>query len=330
LPPGGFDGDPRTTARVDYAEPNGAAIEISRSRFDVAGGGGRTATHAVLSRDDAFPDSLAGAALTGNGPLLLTGRTALSGDAAAELRRLLAPGATVYLLGGEAALSTPVADAVSAAGYRPVRLAGASRIETSMAVADEVRRLHPGERRVALARAFGPADNPTAAWADAVTGGAAAAAAGIPILVVPTEGLPAPVADWLAAAQPTRTYLFGGTAALSPAVEAAAPNAQRISGADRAGTAAEVARALWAGHTDRVVLFHASRDDGWAFGLAAAGLAADAGAPVLVLGSEVPAATADLLRRCGTAQVDALLVGGASVITDGVRAQLDQLDGATC
>jgi hypothetical protein len=195
-----------------------------------------------------------------------------------------------------------------------------------------VRRLHPGERRVAVARAFSPEGNPTAGWADAVTGGAVSAATGIPIVVVPTEGVPPAVAAWLEAARPAQTILLGGTVALSPAVEAAVPSPQRVSGADRAGTAAAIAERLWPapGAEQRYVLFHGSRPDGWAFGLAAAGLAADAKAPLLVLGDDVPAPTAEVLRRCGAPAVDTLLVGSAAVLSEQVRQQVDDLDGHGC
>lgn len=326
----GFSGNPATTGRVDQADPAAAATALSRARFS-GSGRGRTARHAVLSREDAFPDSLAGASLTTDGPLLLTSSAALSPPAASELRRVLAPGATVYLLGGERALSPQVAEAVRRLGFQPVRLAGASRIETALRVADEVRRLHPAERRVAIARAFSPEGDPTAGWADAVTGGAVGAATGLPIVVVPSEGVPPAVARWLADARPSQTILFGGTVALSDAVQGAVPNPRRIAGADRAGTAAAIATQLWpASGTPRYVLFNGTRGDGWSFGLAAAGLSADAKAPLLVLGDDVPGATAALLRRCGAPAVETLVVGSSSIVGEQVRQQVDSLDGGAC
>lgn len=329
----GFDGDPATTERVDAPDAASAAIAVSRLRFDArpVGNDQRAAAHAVLSRDDTFPDSLGGASLTGDGPLLFTGRSGLDGRTAEELRRILEPGATVYLLGGEAALSAEVSLAVVAAGFSPVRLAGPSRVETSMAVADEVRRLHPEQREIALARAFGPDGNPTAAWADAVTGGAVGADQSLPIVLTPSESLPSGVEDWLLEARPTRTVLFGGSAALSEAVEVAAPNPVRVSGPERTATAVAVATTLWQRSPERRhVLIHGGREDGWAFGLAAAGLAADADAPLLLVGDDVPGPTEDLLRRCGNPDSDLLLLGGSGVISDQVRAELDRIDGQAC
>jgi hypothetical protein len=71
------------------------------------------------------------------------------------------------------------------------------------------------------------------------------------------------------------------------------------------------------------VLIEGYRADGWAFGLAAAGLAADLDAPLLVVGDDLPEATASLL--CST-PVDRLAVGDASVINQDVLDAVDALD----
>jgi hypothetical protein len=204
------DGDTRTTERVPYGAPEPSAVAISSERFvDDA------AEHAVLSRDDEFPDSLAGAALTAEGPLLLTPPTGLDPAVGAELDRALPAGATVYLLGGEKALSPIVADAVAALGLVPQRLAGPSRAETSVEVAKEVRRLYGGTA-AALARAY-PAGSPSSGWADSVTGGAWAAATGTPILVTGTEGMHEAVGAWLSADAPGQTVLLGERGGAEPA-----------------------------------------------------------------------------------------------------------------
>jgi hypothetical protein len=104
----------------------------------------------------------------------------------------------------------------------------------------------------------------------------------MPIVITPGETLPAGVDDWIAEARPTRTVLFGGPVALSQAVEAAVPHPLRVSGAERTATAVAVPTTLWQPFPERrYVLIHGGREDGWAFGLAAAGLAADAGRCIL-------------------------------------------------
>jgi subtilisin family serine protease/putative cell wall-binding protein len=341
--PGAFDGDPATTQRVTDASPVAAAVAISQRRFADADGSsaGPRARHVVLSRDDAFPDSLAGAPLTASGPLLFTATGALPAATAAEIRRVLPGGGTVYLLGGDGAISPAVAS--QAAGlaspqYRVVRLAGPSRLETALRIADEVRRLNPGSREVLVARAYGAPDNPTSGWADSVTGGAYGAAAGIPIVLTPTQPgsdglLPTPVAAWVARDAPARSFVLGGQAAVSDAAALRFPNPTRVSGAERTETAREVAVRLWGARAEgprRHVVINGFDPLGWAHGLAAAGLAADHAAPLLVVTPDVTPATASLMGACGAAQVDAFLSGSTAAIPDSTVRELDRIDGGRC
>jgi putative cell wall-binding protein len=317
-PVGIFDGDPATTERLPEGEPSHAAVDISATRF-AAG----AASHVVLSRDDSYADSVAGSGLTGDGPLLFTSPDRLSAVTGAEIDRVIDPGDTVYLLGGTAAISAAVAADVEDAGYDVVRLAGRTRVGTALAVADEVRRLHPDGADVLLARADG--------WADSVTGGGVAAATDTPVLITSSATLHPAVAAWLAADDPASTTLLGGTAALSSAVERAVPNARRVSGTDRTATATAVADELWPGATKtRYVVTQGAADNSWTFGFAAAGLAADADAPVLLVTDEVTDATADVVSTCGEPAVDLAVVGDGGVVPAALREQLDAADGLAC
>ncbi len=340
----GFDGDPATTERIPGGDPTAVAAGIAQTRFADADAGGaaaaktaagaqpadrRPAEHVVLSRDDAFPDSLAGSPLTADGPLLVTATGALTPATRTEIERVLPQGGTVYLLGGVAAISQAVEDELAGLGYRPQRLFGDSRIETAVAVADEVRRLFPNTTEVAVARAF---PNETAGWADSVTGGGWAASQGVPILVTGTEELAPQAAAWIQGDAPTRTVLLGGFAALSQAVEDAVPTPFRVFGAERTETAAEVATELWgvAPGPSTYIVTNLFDPAGWVYGLSAGGLAADAGAPLLGVGDDVPAATAGLIASCGSPQMETLVVGGSGIISQAVLDELDRLDGNDC
>jgi uncharacterized secreted protein with C-terminal beta-propeller domain/putative cell wall-binding protein len=314
---GVFDGDPATTERLNEGHPTFAAVDISRVRFPVNG----SAAHVVLARDDSFADSVAGSGLTGDGPLLFTETDRLSAPTAEEIDRVLDAGDTVYLLGGIAAISTAVAIELSDAGYEVGRLAGASRIGTAIAVADEVRRLHPGDE-VLLARSDG--------WADSVTGGGVAAARNIPVLVTPPASLHPAVAAWIAEDAPATTTLLGGTAALSTSVEQSVPNPRRVSGIDRTATATAIADTLWDGDDAKYIVTQGLADDSWTFGFASAGLAADADAPILLVTDEVTDATADAVSTCGEPSVDLAVVGDGAVVPAPLREQLDAADGYAC
>lgn len=324
-----FDGDPATTEVVDTASPVDAAVALSAGSF-----GDGQAPHAVLSRDDEFADSLAGSPLTAEGPLLFTPSDRLAEETRAELNRVVPAGGVVYLLGGVNAISEDVAQQLRDDGFDVRRLAGASRIETALAVADEVRRLYPDRFDVGLARAFGPPDNPTAAWADAVSAGWWAARDRLPLLLTPTEALHPAVAIWLDQRGADFVLLFGGHAALSPEVEQAVAHPSRVAGAERSGTAAAMVRRLGGligAGPRRFAVIDGYRHDGWAFGLAAAGVGAREAAPLLLVnGDAVPEPTAALVSSCVTAQVDLLLVGSAEVVTDAAHAALDALDPLPC
>lgn len=326
---GGFDGDVRTVERLG-ARAN-SAIQVSRARFDAD-----EARHAILSRNDRFPDSLAGAPLTADGPLLMTSPSGLYSAVRDELQRVLPPGATVYLLGGEVALSDRVERAVRNAGLTPRRLAGATRVDTALVVANQVRRLYGDNGTVAIARSSGVASDPDGptGWVDSVTGGAWAAKRHVPVLISPSDRLPTNVRRWLAADGTDTTILFGGPSALSDRVLGAVPRGVRVWGQDRTDTAASVAQRLWgvsptASDRQFVVIDGWDRS-AWRHGLAAAGLAADADAPVLLTSAQAsnqPRSTRTMVQACTTPSVDLLLVGE---LVDGVAGALESLDGRSC
>lgn len=99
---------------------------------------GHSCDSVVLATGDNFPDALAASALCGalGAPLVLTSKTSLHDDARAAIADMAAPDATVYILGSEAAVSSVVEESVRAMGLSTVRLAGADRIGTGLAIAE--------------------------------------------------------------------------------------------------------------------------------------------------------------------------------------------------
>lgn len=326
----GFGGDPATTERVDTSNPTAAAIGISNDRFPAE----HAAQHAVLSRDDLFADSLAASGLNNDGPLLFTATEELTDATRQELDRVLQDGEIVYLLGGTNAISDHTEQQVEAEGYPTKRLFGTTRVQTSVAVADEIIKLNPGTDVAALARAFGTEENPTAAWADSITGGGWAAGAAAPILITPTDKMEPPVKEWLDQNQPSTTFVLGGTAAIQDSVAGQAPNAKRVYGPTRAHTAAEIAKQMWnvqpTGSRSYVVI-DGYADSGWAFGLAGAGASQKYHAPILVVEpGNTPDITRETVRSCDTQKVDLLLMGSTSVISEARQQELDAEDGKSC
>jgi len=97
----------------------------------------RPAKAVVLASGQGFADALAGVPLAAykQGPLLLTEPTGLTKATEDEIKRVLPAGATVYVLGGQAALSSHVDAQLRADGYQVTRYAGADRYGTAMRIA---------------------------------------------------------------------------------------------------------------------------------------------------------------------------------------------------
>lgn len=150
----------------------------------------------------------------------------------------------VVLLGGAAAVSPVVEQALQDSGRTTSRLEGPTRIDTAVAVAEAVM---PGARRILLARAFGDAADPTRGFADALAAGAAAASLGSPLLLTDTSGLSEALTDYLdRTASITSVVVVGGEAAIGTAVTDALAarglDVTRVAGEERVATAAAVTR----------------------------------------------------------------------------------------
>jgi putative cell wall-binding protein len=219
------------------------AVAVSELAFPP--GAGR---HAVLARGDVFADALAGSALgMGEGPLLFSaGAGMLPGPTKRELARALPKGATVYVLGGVSALPAGVEDELRAMALRPVRLSGASREETAVAVAREAIRLRAA---LSLPRAPGVLLATRSDWPDAVAGGSLAAITGSPVLLTPRDALPASVEAFLRDVRPEQVTVLGGTGAVGAGVARAAADLAgarlaRLAGSARDETAVAIGGAV--------------------------------------------------------------------------------------
>lgn len=310
------------TGGEEATTPAALAIQLSQRLYrdanDTRGVDRRSAAAVVLSRDDTFADSLTGSALTGDAPLLFTDPARLDDATAEEIHRVLPPEGEVMVLGGEAALSAAVAEELVDMGYLVRRLAGPSRVETSVAIAEEVERRHAEPRQVGIARADGPADNPTAVWADSVTAGGWAARTAQPILLTPTDDLHPAVEAWLAERGNAIPIVMGGEAAVSADVARALGPHLRHAGANRYETAAMIAERRWDDPAGYLVTA-GDHELGWAYGLAAAGLSAVTNQPLLLVEQDrLPEETATAM--CDARQQPPVeFVGGTDVVSSSVR-----------
>ncbi len=286
---GARDAVPADIRRHQGTERVRTAVAVSVASFPEG------ARSAVLARADAFADALSGAPLAVDvgGPILLTGTGQLADVTAVELDRLLPPGATVHLLGGEAALSTAVEDAVTAAGYRVTRHAGPNRYGTSAAIAVAL-----GDPDLV---AFADGDD----FGDAVVAAAAMAARGGALLLTSGARLPTETAPWASRA----TWAIG-----SPAARAV-PTATDLAGVTPAETSVVVADVLF----DQPTVVGIATTSAFPDALAGGPLTAVLDAPLLLTdGQTLESPVADYLAqrpRISTAH----LFGGTGALSAGLE-----------
>lgn len=274
----------------------GTAVAASQQAFPVQG----SARAVVLARDDAFPDALAGTplAVDRHGPVLLTEGAGLDPATAAEISRVLDPGGTVYLLGGDAALAPGVATAVARLGYNVVRYGGADRYGTAVAVAQALG--NPAKILLADGTNF----------PDALSAGAAAGATGAAVLLSAGSSLAAATSGYLHVHPADQVTAVGGPAAHAD------PAAIPVVGADRYATAAMVANRYFPNPAAAGVASGLNFPDALAGG---AELGALSG-PMLLTDPNTLSPSAEAYLKGHTSGLRAILVyGGAAAIANPVE-----------
>ena len=193
--------------RLSGVDRYATAAAVSAASFPAG------APTAYVASGSGFADALAGvpAAVTSDAPLLLTRGDRLPDATRSELVRL-AP-SHIVVLGGPGAVSAAVVGALrtTATAASVTRLSGSDRYATAAAIS---------------AATFGVAVSVYVAsgldYPDALAGGPAAGAAGVPLLLTKPMSLPSSTAADLGRLQPATIAVLGGTAVVSQEVAASA------------------------------------------------------------------------------------------------------------
>jgi hypothetical protein len=126
--------------RIYGTDAIGTSIAVSQAEFPQLG----SAKAVVLARSDFFSDALAGGPLAAQvgGPLLITPGAPISSSldprVSAQIQQVLPVGGTVYILGGDLALSPDIDTALQALGYVTKRIAGADDYATAVDIAEQL------------------------------------------------------------------------------------------------------------------------------------------------------------------------------------------------
>jgi hypothetical protein len=295
--------------RIYGTDAIGTSITVSQAEFPTAG----SAQAVVLARSDFFSDALAGGPLAARlgGPLLITPGASLSTSldprVQAEIQRVLPVGHTIYILGGDLALSPNIDTTLEGSGYTVVREAGADEYATAVDIAEQLG--NPSTIFEATGLNF----------PDALSAVPAAIATNGAILLTDGTTQAPETAAYLAAHSSDFRYAIGGPLAAA----GADPAAQAVYGQDLYGTSAAVASTFF----PRATTFGAATGTGFPDALSGGvfmGAPATNGPVLLVQPSgPLPAAIASYLVGVAPTLAQGYLFGGPLAVGADVQSELE-------
>ncbi|WP_235728242.1 cell wall-binding repeat-containing protein [Metabacillus indicus] len=289
------------TIRIAGEDRYETAAAISKEGF--AGG----ADTVVIARGDQFPDALTGAPLAYklNAPILLSSPSKVPDATLNELKRLKAKKAVI--LGGPAAINETVKKEIEKLGMTTERIYGDTRYETSVKVAEK---LGASKEQAIIATGKN--------FPDALAIAPYAAEKGYPILLTAPDKLSDKVTGYLQGVK--STIVIGGPDAIGTLVESKLPKPERISGATRYDTAAQILRTKY----DKNSHIYISTGRKFADALTGSVLAAkNSSAIYLTKPDELPEGSDRLIAEKQMKSFN--VYGGNAAVTDGVVSQLEEL-----
>lgn len=302
------------------------AVEVSKQLV----GENETANAVVLVGEDAIVDGLAAAPLAKKvgAPILLTKANQLPEATEKEMLRVLGnnlSNKTVYLVGGEARISKELEAKIAKLGVKVERLAGNTRFETSLKIAEKV------TSGATVDTAFVVGGN---GEADAMSISAYAAKEEAPIVVVDKNEVSEEAMELL---EGKNIEIIGGTGVVSEEVEAQLKEmvkedstqdntVVRLAGNTRQETNAKVINAHYSNPTVALIA-----KDGYVGGngklidaLTAAPLAAEINAPIILTTNELTKEQADVVE-VKLSTVEKLVQVGKGIADAAIKAIVEKI-----
>ncbi|MCP3740134.1 SpoIID/LytB domain-containing protein [Rossellomorea sp. BNER] len=271
----------------------------------------------VLGRGDIPLDALAGSVLAKkyDAPLLLTLNNEIPSKVLEQLKKKGPEATTVYILGGEQAISKNVYNKLMQLGFTVKRVYGENRYQTSIGIAQNI-----GASNEVIITS-GDANSP-----DALSIASYAAKQQIPILLTTQDVLQKDVKEYIDNKNFSKAIIIGGEVAVSKRIESdlinvGVTNIERVQGEDRFETSVAIAKRF---DFDLDNVFFAN---GFIFvdALPGAALAAKYSAPVILTRpNQLPPQPKEWLQNLGTRPF-VYYLGGEVAINSSTRSQIKQV-----
>ncbi|PKK40543.1 Copper binding protein, plastocyanin/azurin family [Clostridiaceae bacterium JG1575] len=299
--------DPATLERLAGTSRYQTSVLLSKKTF-------QQSDVVLLANASRFSDAITAApyAAGKNAPVLLTGVQEVPQEIMDELARLNAK--KVVLVGGKVVISSSVEELLKKKGYEVERIAGATRYETAVQLAQKTQTM---PKTVMLASGESHTDSMSVApWVVQEKG---------VLLLTKKHQLPKDVRDAIASFKAQRVVLLGGPQSIDARVEAELKGlgvtVERVAGTDRYDTNRQISERIVTTMGQQAFIASGEKIiDALCGGVAAA----KAGAPmVLVTQKSIPEKTKAYLKRLPLKHLTVL--GGVQSISENVYWKLSEL-----
>lgn len=231
--------EPTEPEKKVYSTERLGGIDRYDTCMKIASKFGSTFDNVILTAGYDFPDALSGSVLSTkyNAPILLTSTTdnECNDRIINYIKEKVKSTGTIYILGGTSAVPESVVTSLKAQGYTNfVRLGGLNRFETNLKIVNNLNIAKGTPVVVANSENF----------ADSLAISSVAAAKGMPIFLTNTTMEPEVFAK-IKEIAPSKIYIAGGTAAVTPEVESALASVgsvTRLGGINRYETSLVIAK----------------------------------------------------------------------------------------
>lgn len=299
--------------RISGSDRIGTAIAVSQEGWE------NGSSYVILTRDDDFPDALAGTTLANvlDAPILLTDKSELTAATEAEITRLGAK--NIVILGGTGAVSSKIESYLKGKNLTVARIGGKDRYDTAAQIALVVNQiLGPNSsNKVVLANGNG--------FADALAVSSWAAYNHVPILLTDATELPDTTLEALQFIGYPTVIAVGGTGAISDGVlESAARipgKSVRYGGRDRYETAIAVAKGL---KSDPSMIF-VTTGLNFPDALAGSALAARTESPIILADGVLNSSDVSYLEDNNKIRKNVIVLGGDAVVPPSLAGTIMQL-----
>ncbi|EKN41272.1 hypothetical protein CFSAN001627_14303 [Clostridium botulinum CFSAN001627] len=297
-----------------YAKPNSKRL-YGNSRYETSAAivkdGWEKSEFAIIASGEGFADALSAAPLAKklDAPIILTEGKNLNSNAKQQLQRLQVK--NVIIVGGPGSISNNTENQIKNLGISTKRIYGASRYDTSLAVAKEIGL----ESGVVVTNGTG--------FADALSMAPIAANKQIPILLTPAGKLPDNTKDFLNSSAYNKSYVLGGPAVVSNTIQNNLRNTKRLFGNSRYDTNAAILNEF-KNDVDLNNVFLAAGTN-YPDALSASALAAKNNSPIILSdGASINNNVMNFVKSNNAKFGEIIITGGTAVLNDVVVKSVEE------